>query len=196
MPTKGTVRVRNKDIYNDLTIDGRATFRSKKFGIVYQQPNWIKSLNVVENVAFPMAVLGKSEKKSTSRASELLKLFRLEEFEKNAPTELSGGQQQRVAVVRSLIANPWILITDEPTGNLDTTSASDLMYVFQYLNSESKRTVIMVTHNPDYEKYATRVVRMEDGKITSIKVKRNVNVEEKDLKDDILPEKVTEGAKI
>lgn len=188
VPTKGRVLIRGIDIYK-LDQDERATFRHKKFGIVHQQPSWIKTLSVIENVAFPLAISGMSERKALKRASEMMKLFRLEEFENNAPAELSGGQQQRVAVVRSLIANPWILVTDEPTGNLDTVSAADLMYVFQYLNAESKRTILMVTHNPEYEKYATKVVKMEDGKIKSVKVKKKINVDDKII-GDVLPEEM------
>ncbi len=168
---------------NDRTI-----FRRKKFGIVYQQPNWVKSLNVLDNVAFPLCLSGSSEKKAKERAKNLLNLFRLEEFEKNVPTELSGGQQQRVSAARSLIANPWIIIADEPTGNLDTTSASDLMYTFQFLNNESKRTVIMVTHNPEYEKYATKIIKMEDGRVKSTKIKKDICIKEEDILPDIIPE--------
>lgn len=125
----------------------------------------------------------------------MLRLFRLEEFEKNTPTELSGGQQQRVSVVRSLITNPWIVVADEPTGNLDTAAAADLMYIFQFLNADSKRTIIMVTHNPDYDKYATRIIKMEDGKIISTKVKKRVSVNEDEVKGDILTG-TKEGARI
>jgi putative ABC transport system ATP-binding protein len=191
VPTKGDVIVRGKNIYS-FKPDARAQFRRKKFGIVYQQPNWIKSLSVVENVAFPLCVTGKKEKDALKRASNLLNLFRLEEFEMNAPAELSGGQQQRVSVTRALITNPWIIVADEPTGNLDSVSAADLMYVFQFLNNESKRTIIMVSHNNAYEKYATKIVRMEDGKIKSIEVKKKVSVNEEKEIPDIIPEESPE----
>lgn len=188
-PTKGTVEVRGHDLYK-MKADERATFRRKKYGIIYQQSNWIKSLNVLENVAFPLCVSGESDRKATQRARNLLHLFRLEEFERNLPTELSGGQQQRVSVTRALITNPWILIADEPTGNLDTISAADLMYALQFLNSELKRTVIMVTHNPDYEKYATAVIKMEDGQIKSTNVRKKVSIDESEIAPDIIPEEV------
>lgn len=186
-PTTGQVIVRGQDLYKDLSQDERAIFRSKKFGIVHQQPTWIRSLNIIENVAFPLAIAGESENKAIKRAEELLNLFKLENYAKNAPAELSGGQQQRVTMVRSLITNPWIIVADEPTGNLDTVSASDLMYVIQSLNSESKRTVIMVTHNLEYEKYATKIVKMEDGKIKDVRVKKKVNVADKDIVGDVIP---------
>jgi putative ABC transport system ATP-binding protein len=186
-PTEGTVMVRGKNFY-DMKQNDRTIFRRKKFGIVYQSSNWIRSLNVIENVAFPLCLAGANERKAKERAKNLLTLFRLEEFENNVATELSGGQQQRVSVARSLITNPWIIIADEPTGNLDTTSAADLMYAFQFLNSENKRTIIMVTHNPDYEKYATRIIKMADGKILSTKVKKHVDVKEDENLGDIVPE--------
>lgn len=185
-PTSGKVVIRNKDIYQ-LKQNDRTIFRRKKFGIVYQQPNWIKSLSVLENVAFPLCLAGGKERNAIQEARYILNLFRLEEYEKNMPTELSGGQQQRVSVARALITNPWILVADEPTGNLDTTSASDLMYVFQFLNTDSKRTVIMVTHNPEYEKYATKVVKMEDGRIKAINVRQEVKLDETEAIPDIIP---------
>ena len=185
-PTKGRVMVRGTDFYN-LDQDERSEFRRRKFGIVHQQSNWIKSLTVIENVAFPLAIAGQPYRRSLERAAKLLTLFRLDDFSKNAPAELSGGQQQRVSVVRALVSNPWIVVADEPTGNLDTTSAADLMYVFQFLNNESKRTIIMVTHNPDYEKYATRVIKMEDGKIQKIEVRKQVDVDEGNREADIIP---------
>lgn len=186
-PTQGKVMVRGTDFYG-LDQDERSEFRRRKFGIVYQQSNWIKSLSVMENVAFPLAIAGQSYRKGLDRASKLLKLFRLDEYEQNAPTELSGGQQQRVSVVRALVSNPWIIVADEPTGNLDTTSAADLMYVFQFLNNESRRTVIMVTHNAEYEKYATKIVKMEDGRINKVKNIRNVAIDEIKEMENILPE--------
>lgn len=185
-PTSGTVAIRGTKIY-ELKEDDRSRFRLKKFGMVHQQPMWIKSLNILENVAFPMCITGCSERRAARRARELLTLFRLEQFEKSIPTELSGGQQQRASIVRALITNPWILIADEPTGNLDTNSALDLIYALKLLNEESKRTIIMVTHNPDYERYATKVIRMEDGKINSVETKKKVDLEETGM-GDIIPQ--------
>lgn len=167
-PTEGQVFVRGKNIYT-MDEDGRASFRRQKFGVVYQQPNWIRSLNVIENVAFPLNVAGISHQAALKRAKNILYLFKFEKYEKYYPMELSGGQQQKLSMCRALIANPWIVMADEPTGNLDTVNAEDLMYDLKVLNSESKRTIIMVTHNPDYERYATKLVRMEDGLIKNIK---------------------------
>jgi putative ABC transport system ATP-binding protein len=151
--------------------DGRAHFRRNKFGVVYQQSNWVKSLNVIENVAFPLNIAGVSNQEAMRKARNILYLFKFEKFEKYYPMELSGGQQQRLSMCRALVSNPWIVMADEPTGNLDTVSAEDLMYDIKVLNVESKRTMIMVTHNPEYERYATKLIYMEDGLIKSIKQK-------------------------
>lgn len=167
-PTEGQVMVRGKDVYS-MDEDGRAHFRRQKFGVVYQQSNWIKSLNVIENVAFPLNIAGVSHQDAIRRAKNILYLFKFDKFEKYYPMELSGGQQQKLSMCRALVSNPWIIMADEPTGNLDTVSSEDLMYDLKVLNVESKRTVIMVTHNPGYERYATKLVYMEDGLIKNIK---------------------------
>ena len=178
-PTEGRVLVRGKDIYS-MDEDGRANFRRNKFGVVYQQSNWVKSLNVIENVAFPLNIAGVSSQEAMRKARNILYLFKFEKFEKYYPMELSGGQQQRLSMCRALVANPWIVMADEPTGNLDTVSAEDLMYDLKVLNVESKRTMIMVTHNPEYERYATKLVHMEDGLIKSIQQKDRPQISLKD----------------
>ena len=184
-PTSGTVMLRGEDMYakND---DARARLRHDKFGIVYQQSNWIKSLNVVENVEFPLQIAGMSSKRASKRALNILDMFGFKGYEKYIPTELSGGQQQKVNMCRALVSSPWILIADEPTGNLDSISAADVMYIFKYLNDESKRTIIMVSHNPDNEKYATKIVYMKDGRIEKIKDKRKVEVGDSEGTKDLL----------
>jgi len=190
-PTEGQVLLQGKDVYS-MGEDGRANFRRQNFGVVYQQPNWIKSLNVIENVAFPLNVAGSSHHTAMKKARNILYLFKLEKFEKYYPTELSGGQQQKLAMCRALVSNPWIVLADEPTGNLDSVTAEDLMYDLKVLNIESKRTMIMVTHNPDYERYATKLIYMEDGLIKNIKQKSKPEIspeeEEKviDLAEEVL----------
>jgi len=100
-----------------------------------------------------------------AQAQAMLKTFGLEKLAKRRPTEISGGQQQRVAIARSLVNNPWILIADEPTGNLDSKASEEVMDVLLRLNTKSHRTVILVTHNPEHLKYAHRVFYLKDGKI-------------------------------
>lgn len=180
-PSEGQILVRGKEMYT-MDEDGRAHFRRQKFGVVYQQANWVRSLNVVENVAFPLNIAGVSHQDALRRARNILYLFKFDKYEKYYPMELSGGQQQKLSMCRALVTNPWIIMADEPTGNLDTVSSEDLMYDLKVLNVESKRTVIMVTHNPDYERYATKLIYMEDGLIKNIqqKSKPQISTEEEE----------------
>lgn len=191
-PTKGTVNIREKDIYT-MGESERAEFRRQKMGMVYQQFNWIKSLNVIENAALPLIIAGHSESTAKKRALHLLSIFKLEKFANYHPHQLSGGQQQRVATVRALTLNPWLLLADEPTGNLDKNSAIELMSLLKDLNEKSKRTIILVTHNFDYEPYATKVVFMEDGKFIDVINKRKVDHKEEESTKDIL--ELTKGKK-
>jgi putative ABC transport system ATP-binding protein len=184
-PTSGTVLLRGLDIY-EKSDDERAKLRHDKFGIVYQQSNWIKSLNVVENVEFPLQIAGMKSKRARKRADNILDMFGFKGYEKYIPTELSGGQQQKVNMCRALVSSPWILIADEPTGNLDSVSAADVMYIFKYLNDESKRTIIMVSHNPDNEKYATKIIYMKDGRIEKVTDKHKVEVGDNEGTKDLL----------
>ncbi len=163
-PSSGRVIVRGHDITN-YTLDELAQFRLKKYGVVYQRPDWIKSLNVIENVSLPLAITDIPRKYRLNRAMELLRKLKIDHRAYYSPTELSGGQQQRATIVRALINNPWIIVSDEPTGNLDSESADNVMEIFKSLNEDSKRTVIMVTHNIDYVHYATRTIYMKDGEI-------------------------------
>jgi putative ABC transport system ATP-binding protein len=172
-PTAGHIKVHGRGVYN-LDEDERTVFRQKNFGVVHQQSNWIKSLNVLENVAFPLDITGCHYKRSLERAANSLAMFSLEGYAKYVPTELSGGQQTKVAICRALIASPPIIMADEPTGNLDTASAVGVMSQFETLNKKYKCTIVMVTHNPVYAEYATKVVNMMDSRISHIDVK-NLN---------------------
>lgn len=176
-PDEGEILVSGESIY-DIQGDERSYFRRENFGIVHQQPNWIKSLNVIENVAFPLSIVGVLHKKAILKAKNILYLFNFDKQEKYNPTELSGGEQQKLSVCRALIADPPIILADEPTGNLDSVTAEDLMYDLKLLNNDSKKTFVMVTHNPDYERYATKFVYMEDGVIKNVKQKKEVSFDE------------------
>ena len=166
-PSTGKVIFLDENIYDDTDEDYRSNFRKKHIGMVYQQPNWIKSLNVGENVAFPLMLLGMDKNIAFEKAIEILTKVNMEKWAKYIPTELSSGQQQRVALARSLINNPEIIVADEPTGNLDFTSGQDMMQLLHNLNAEQKKTIVMVTHDLEYLKFATSAVRMLDGKIVN-----------------------------
>jgi len=180
-PTSGTVDIRGEKIYN-YTEDERSKFRSDKFGIISQTSNWVKSLNVWENVAIPLVLKGATFRESKERALAVLQEVNMEEYANLAPAKLSGGQQQRVSISRALIRNPWIIVADEPTGNLDTHSADLVMATFKKLNSKSRRTIIMVTHNLIYLPYATLKIGMKDGIIESHSVVEIAKELEKEVK--------------
>lgn len=163
-PSGGTVHVRDTNIFA-MSEDERGIFRSKKMGIIYQMPYWIKSLNVVENVAMPLIIDGVKEKQAKHRAHELLERLKIEKLARHTPTQLSGGEQQRIGLARALIANPHILIADEPTGNLDSTASDEIMALFDSLNAESKKTILLVTHNQSYWDLGTRRIEMKDGSV-------------------------------
>ena len=148
-----------------MNFDQLARFRLKAYGVVYQRPDWIKALNVIQNISFPLAIANKLNQETVNKCNDLLKRFGLEDHANYAPAELSGGQQQKVEIVRSLVLDPEIIIADEPTGNLDTDSAEKVMNIFMGLNRDLKKTLIMVTHNIEYVRYATHTIYMRDGRV-------------------------------
>lgn len=164
-PTGGHILV------NQQSIDGfdenkLAHYRRHMVGMVFQSFNLIPSMTALENVAFPMRFNGVSRRRRKDRAKELLALVGLEDRAYHKPTELSGGQQQRVAIARALVNNPEIIMADEPTGNLDTSSGDSIMSVLADLHRNGA-TIVMVTHDPRLVRYATRVVQLLDGRIVS-----------------------------
>ncbi len=166
-PDEGKVFVRGEDIYT-MNDDERAYFRSNRMGVVYQQPTWIKSLSVIDNVAFPLFLKGISTSAAHKLAMRQLEEVGMEQYKDHRPVELSGGQQQKVSLARALVNNPWTLLLDEPTGNLDSKSGDDVIHSLKKINKEGKRTIIMVTHNYSYLLYANKVIHMMDGKIEGL----------------------------
>lgn len=167
-PTAGQVRILSQNIYNGWGEDDRANFRKQKIGMVYQQPYWIKALNVAENTAFPLSLLGDEKAHALEKAQEVLKLVGMTEWAKYLPTELSSGQQQKVALARALITNPELLIADEPTGNLDYESGQELMQLLNDLNQKTDKTFLMVTHDLEYIRFAKTAVEMFDGTLKQV----------------------------
>lgn len=172
--TSGEMKLRGSDItkYDEMQL---AHHHRTKIGMVFQQFNLIKSLSIIDNVALPQVFSGIRLARRIRRAEHLLDMLGLSKYKKYSPGELSGGQQQRVAIARSLVSNPWILLIDEPTGNLDSKSANDVMELIRELNEKSKRTILLVTHNPEYVSYPNRVLYMKDGKIIRSVVNRPVS---------------------
>ncbi len=164
-PSSGKVFLRGTDLYS-LNDDERAQVREQKFGVVYQQSHFIKSLTVAENVAFPLLLDGRSEPGSIARARDVLTLVGVERYANSKAQDLSGGEQQKVSLARGLVFAPWIIVCDEPTGNLDSKSGWEIMDLLTEINQTSKRTIILVTHNFSYWPLGNRKILMEDGKIT------------------------------
>jgi putative ABC transport system ATP-binding protein len=143
-----------------------ALFRRRTMGFVFQSFNLIPSMTAVENVSFPMQFAGVSASKRNTQARAILDQVGLGNRADHKPTELSGGQQQRVAIARALVNNPSLILADEPTGNLDTSSGAAIMQVLSDLHI-SGRTVLVVTHDPRMTRFATHKIFLLDGRIVS-----------------------------
>ena len=165
-PTSGTYLLDNIDTAA-LNKDELSEIRNAKIGFVFQGFNLIARTTALENVEVPMIYRGMSQKERIEHAREALRVVGLENRENHTPNQMSGGQQQRVAIARALVNDAPIILADEPTGNLDTKTSVEIMEFFVKLNEESKKTIILVTHEEDIAKYAKRTVRFKDGKIIS-----------------------------
>jgi len=153
------------DNLRDLTDNQRTSYRAKHMGFVFQDFNLLPMLNAVENVELPMLVSNTPSRKARSRALELLERVGLADRASHRPAELSGGQRQRVTIARALTNDPAIVWADEPTGNLDSESANDVMDLLTFFNREHGQTLVIVTHALEVGKRANRIIRMQDGKI-------------------------------
>ena len=163
IPTSGSVKI-GKDDVKDLN-DSEVALLRRKIGIVFQFFNLIGRLNARENVELPLSIANISRSKRRERAEELLELVGLKDRMTHKPAELSGGERQRVAIARALAANPEFLLMDEPTGNIDSKTAKELMTLVKDLNKNEGVTIVMVTHDSTMAKYATRVLHLLDGEI-------------------------------
>jgi len=164
-PTSGEIRVGKQSI-DHLDENALAVFRRRSVGFIFQSFNLISSMTAMENVEFPMRFARVSRRKRREKAVEVLRQVGLEDRAFHKPTELSGGQQQRVAIARALVNDPGLILADEPTGNLDTTSGVSVMQLLSDLH-RSGRTVIVVTHDERMTQFATHAVGLLDGKIVN-----------------------------
>ena len=163
-PTSGSLWLGTDDAAK-MNDDQLADIRSQRIGFVFQAYNLIQQLTVVENIQVPLFYQGKSlTKRQKEKSIELAHLVGLGERLTHRPTQLSGGQQQRVAIARSLVNDPFFILADEPTGNLDSRTAEEILQLFEKLNNEGK-TIILVTHEDEVSKRARRVVRLKDGRL-------------------------------
>jgi len=170
-PTSGSYFLDGIDVMK-LNSDELSEIRNIKLGFVFQGFNLISRTSALENVEMPMIYKGIEHKQRIIMAKEALKIVGLENRENHFSNQMSGGQQQRVAIARAIVNDAPIILADEPTGNLDTKTSVEVMDFFVKLNEKRKKTIILVTHEPDIAEYAKRVVRFKDGKIVSDEVKR------------------------
>jgi putative ABC transport system ATP-binding protein len=173
--TTGKISVNGKRL-DEMDENALALFRRRTMGFVFQSFNLIASMSALENVAFPMQFGGVPASQRSERARFLLDQVGLGDRATHRPTELSGGQQQRVAIARALVNDPSLILTDEPTGNLDTASGTSIMQLLSDLH-RSGRTVLVVTHDPRMTRYATDQIFLLDGHMVSEDAYRAANLE-------------------
>ncbi len=164
-PTSGIYELNGQNVAK-MDDDELARIRNKEIGFVFQTFNLLPRLNCLRNVELPLIYAGVTPEEREERASEALINVGLGDRIKHRPAELSGGQIQRVAIARALINKPSIILADEPTGNLDTTTSHDIMNIFGTL-SEAGNTIILITHEEDIAHYTRRIIRLRDGIIES-----------------------------
>jgi putative ABC transport system ATP-binding protein len=163
-PSDGHYFLEGVDV-GELDRDKLAAIRNKKIGFVFQGFNLLSRTSALENVELPMLYNGVSVKERKDKALEALRIVGLEGRELHKPNQLSGGEQQRVAIARAIVNQAPIVLADEPTGNLDTKTSSEIMEIFQRLNTKSHITVILVTHESDIARYGKRIIRFLDGRL-------------------------------
>ncbi len=165
-PSSGRYILAGQDV-SRLNDDSLSRIRSRYIGFIFQSYNLISQLNVLENIEVPLSYQGDDSPVARQRCARLACLVGLEDRLHHRPTQLSGGQQQRVAIARALVNNPHIILADEPTGNLDTATGSEIMGLLDTLN-RAGRTIIMVTHEQEVAAHANRTVRLKDGLVDDV----------------------------
>jgi len=162
-PTSGTYRLDGQEII-ELNDNQLAEIRNFKIGFIFQGFNLLQKLSAIENVELPLIYQGVGSKQRMERSKKALEMVGLEDRVHHKPTELSGGQQQRVAIARALVSNPPIILADEPTGNLDTKSGTEIMKILKELHKLGN-TIVLITHDNNVASQAQRMVRIQDGQI-------------------------------
>lgn len=163
VPSSGDYEL-NKDNISKLSSNELATVRNKEIGFVFQSFNLLPRLNALENVMLPLLYSGKSSDERKELAFSALNSLGLKDRTNHRPNQLSGGQQQRVSIARAIVGTPKLILADEPTGALDSTTSLEIMEIMQSLNKKGI-TIVLVTHESDIAEYGNRVIHMKDGKI-------------------------------
>lgn len=163
-PTSGEVLIQNKAI-SVMKDKDESIMRRRDIGFVFQFYNLIPNLSVIDNIMLPILLDGKRIKTYEKRLNEILEIVGLSDKKKHTPRELSGGQQQRVAIARALINEPEIILADEPIGNLDSKTGTEIMQLFKRINQEQGKTIVQVTHAMEAAAYSDRVIMVRDGEI-------------------------------
>lgn len=164
IPTNGSIEINSKLIDAKMSDKALAKFRNETLGFVFQSFHLIPSLNVIDNVQLPLIYRGVSHKESVERAKAVLERVGLSHRLHHMPSQLSGGQCQRVAIARAIIGQPEIILTDEPTGNLDSKMGAEVMDILHELNQQDGCTIVMVTHNEEQARQTSRIARFFDGR--------------------------------
>jgi len=165
-PTGGSYFLGGDDVAQ-MTDDQLSEVRATRIGFVFQSYNLIAQLTVVENIEVPLYYGGQLNAATRARCKELAAMVGLGDRLGHRPTQLSGGQQQRAAIARSLVNNPYFILADEPTGNLDTATSHEILDLLMHLNEDEGKTIIMVTHEEDIAARARRIIRLRDGLLQS-----------------------------
>ena len=164
-PTSGSIKINGKEI-QQMKSEELTIFRRRNVGFIFQNYNLVPVLNVYDNISLPTRLDG--NKPDIKFIHELLELMNMKNYIEAMPTELSGGQQQRVAIARALASKPAIILADEPTGNLDSKSSSDVLGLLKMTSEKYHQTLVMITHNEQIAQMADRIIRIEDGCIASV----------------------------
>jgi len=175
-PSKGSIVI-GKTHIEKLSENQLALFRQRYIGFIFQSYYLIPTLTALENVAMPLTFCGIPRSKRIKKAKELLEAVGLKERMKHRPSQMSGGQQQRVSIARAFANNPKVIFADEPTGNLDTATTYEMMNLMTQMAKERNQTLVVVTHDTEIAGYASRIVRIRDGKIEKIEDAREMNYE-------------------
>jgi putative ABC transport system ATP-binding protein len=166
-PSKGTIQLK-KQLITDLLESDLSVLRGKTIGFIFQQYNLIPSMTAYENVLLPLWMQEMDDETAEKRVKEVLKLVGLEDKMNNRPTQLSGGQQQRVSIARCLVADPEVILADEPTGALDSVTGKEILSMLHKLWKEKGKTIIMVTHDLKLAAYAHTIIELKDGQVIRV----------------------------